>query len=62
MARRIGDYSLSSLGEQDLAPFAFIGSVTLAALGIFVSIHFALPTCLLVAVAGSVSVAFLIAS
>ena len=62
MARRIGDYSLSSLGEQDLAPFAFIGSVILGALGIFVSKYFAWPTWLVVAVPLSVMAAYLIAS
>ena len=57
MARRIGDYNLSSLGEQDLAPFAFIGSVILGALGIFVSKYFGWPTWLVVAVPLSVMAA-----
>ena len=45
-----------------LSPFAFIGSVILGALGIFVSKYFAWPTWLVVAVPLSVMAAYLIAS
>lgn len=62
MTEKLSDFSLSSLGKHDLAPYAFIAAVILGALGIVVSKYSDWPIWLVIAMPISVMVAYLVAS